>query len=213
MNRKKTILLTSLLVFIPLIVGLILWNRLPEEMPIHFNASGEPDNYASKTFAVVFIPLILWVMHLAMGFVTLADPKKQNISDKMFLLMLYIPPAVGIFGTVVMYTDALNLPLSVNLVGNLFVGLIFIIIGNYLPKSRQNYTIGVKLPWTLNDIENWNKTHRFAGLLWIVCGVILLVNAFLDITWIVPVCIAIAVFFPTGYSFLLFMKTTKNDEK
>ena len=213
MNRKKAILLTSLLVFIPMIVGLILWNRLPEEMPIHFNTAGEPDNYASKTFAVIFMPLILWVMHLAMGFITLADPKKQNISDKMFLLMLYVPPAAGIFGTVVMYTGALNLPLSVNLVGNLFVGLIFIIVGNYLPKSRQNYTIGVKLPWTLNDTENWNKTHRFAGLLWIICGVILLINAFLDITWIVPVCIATAAFLPTGYSFLLFMKQTKNTEK
>ena len=213
MNRKKAILLTSLLVFIPMIVGLILWKRLPEEMPIHFNTAGEPDNYASKTFAVIFMPLILWLMHLAMGFITLADPKKQNISDKMFLLMLYVPPAAGIFGTVVMYTGALNLPLSVNLVGNLFVGLIFIIIGNYLPKSRQNYTIGVKLPWTLNDTENWNKTHRFAGRLWIICGVILLINAFLDITWIVPVCIATAAFLPTGYSFLLFMKQTKNTEK
>ena len=59
----------------------------------------------------------------------------------------------------------------------------------------------------------WNKTHRFAGLLWIICGVILLINAFLDITWIVPVCIATAVFLPTGYSFLLFMKQTKNTEK
>ena len=59
MNRKKMILLTSLLVLIPMIVGLILWNRLPEEMPVHFNADGEPDNWESKAFAVFFIPLFL----------------------------------------------------------------------------------------------------------------------------------------------------------
>ena len=127
MNRKKAILLTSLLVFIPIIIGLVLWNRLPEEMPVHFNAAGEPDNWQSKSFAVFFLPLFLWVVHLLTGFITLADPKKQNISDKVFMLMLYIIPATSIFGTIVMYAGALHLPISINMVGNLFVGIVFIL--------------------------------------------------------------------------------------
>jgi len=209
MNRKKMIFLTSLLVLIPMIVGLILWNRLPEEIPVHFNSSGEPDNYASKAFAVFFIPLFLWGVHLLMGFITLADPKKQNISDKVFMLMLYISPAAGIFGALVMYTGALNLPVSVNLVGNLFLGIVFLLVGNYMPKTRQNYTIGIKIPWALNDTENWNKTHRFAGIVWIICGAVLIINAFLDIIWIVPVSIAIAALLPTAYSFLLYVRKSK----
>ena len=212
MNRKKMILLTSLLVLIPMIVGLILWNRLPEEMPVHFNADGEPDNWESKAFAVFFIPLFLWVVHLLTGFITLADPKKQNISDKVFLLMLYICPAAGIFGAIVTYTGALNLPVSVNLIGNLFLGIIFIAVGNYMPKTRQNYTIGIKIPWALNDAENWNKTHHFAGIVWIICGVLLIINAFLDILWIVPASIAIAVLLPTAYSFLLYLRKPENKE-
>ncbi len=213
MNRKKAILLTSLLVLIPMIVGLVLWNRLPEEIPVHFNSAGEPDNYESKAFAVFFIPLFLWAMHLLTGFITLADPKKQNISDKVFLLILYICPAAGIFGTVAMYIGALNLPISVNMIGNLFVGIVFIVVGNYMPKTRQNYTIGIKIPWALNDAENWNKTHRFAGVIWLICGVVLVINAFLDIIWIVPASIAAAALLPTAYSFLLFMKKNKNEEK
>lgn len=84
MNRKKMILLTSLLVLIPMIVGLILWNKLPEEIPVHFNAAGEPDNYESKAFAVFFLPLFLWVVHLLTGFITLADPKNKTSAIRYF---------------------------------------------------------------------------------------------------------------------------------
>jgi len=206
MNRKKMILLTSFLVLIPMIVGLILWNKLPEEIPIHFNSAGEPDNYSSKAFAVFFIPLFLWVMHLLTGFIILADPKKQNIHDKVFLLSLYIVPSAAVFGALVMYTGALGLPVSINMLGNLFVGIVFIVVGNYLPKTRQNYTIGIKIPWALNDAANWNKTHHFAGIIWIICGAILIINAFLDIIWIVPVAIAVAALLPTIYSFILYKK-------
>ena len=212
MNRKKAILLTSILNFIPIIVGLILWTQLPEEIPVHFNATGTPDNYESKAFAVFFLPLFLWVVHLLTGFITLADPKKQNISDKVFLLMLYICPAAGIFGALVMYTGALNLPVSVNMVGNLFVGIIFIVVGNYMPKTHQNYTVGIKIPWALNDAENWNKTHHFAGIIWIICGAVLVVNAFIDIIWIVPVCIVAAALMPTVYSYLFYLRNSKTEE-
>ena len=211
MNRKKMILLTSLLVFIPMIMGLVLWNRLPDEIPIHFNSAGKPDNYASKSFAVFFIPIFLWAMHLLTGFITLTDPKKQNISDKVFLLILYVCPAAAVFGTIVMYTGALGLSVSINMIGNLFLGIVFVAVGNYMPKTRQNYTIGIKIPWALNDAENWNKTHHFAGVVWIICGIILIINAFLDIIWIVPASIAVAVLLPTAYSFLLYLHKAKTE--
>lgn len=213
MNRKKMIFLTSLLIFIPMIVGLLLWNRLPEEIPVHFNSAGKPDNYNSKAFAVFFIPLFLWAMHLLAGFVTLADPKKQNISDKVFLLVLFIVPSAAIFGTLVMYTGALGLSLSINMLGNMFLGIVFLVVGNYMPKTRQNYTIGIKIPWALNDVGNWNKTHHFAGVVWIICGVVLIINAFLDIIWIVPASIAVAALLPTAYSFLLYLHETKHTEQ
>ena len=96
------------------------------------------------------------------------------------------------------------------MVGNLFLGIVFLAVGNYMPKTRQNYTIGIKIPWALNDTENWNKTHHFAGIIWIVCGVILIINAFLDIIWLVPASIAVAVLLPTAYSFLLYQRKARN---
>lgn len=214
MNRKKMILLTSLITFVPMIAGLLLWNQLPEEIAVHFNAQGVADNWESKAFVVFFMPLFLFVVHLITGFITLHDPKKQNISDKMFLLVLFIIPFTALILCIVTYSDALGFNLSMNMLGNLFLGIVFIIVGNYLPKSRQNYTIGIKLPWTLSDADNWNKTHRLAGRLWIVCGLILLVNAFLDITVVPIVIIFTAVLLPTVYSFVLYkrLKASANSD-
>ena len=206
MKRKKMILLTSLLVFIPMIAGLLLWNRLPEELPVHFNAAGEADNWESKSFVVFLMPLFLWAIHLLTGFITLADPKKQNIGDKMFLLILLIIPFTAVFVCILTYCSAFGIDFSVNMLGNLFLGIIFILIGNYLPKSRQNYTVGIKIPWTLSDAENWNKTHRFGGTIWLLCGIVLLINAFLDIIWIIPVTIGAATILPIAYSFLFYKK-------
>ena len=210
MNRKKMILLTSLLIFIPMLIGLLLWNKLPEELPIHFNSAGEIDNWESKEFVIFIIPLFLWAMHLLAGFISLADPKKQNISDKMFLLVLFIVPSVAIFMCVIIYSAAFGINVSATMLGYLFLGLVFIILGNYMPKSRQNYSIGIKLPWTLTDTENWNKTHRLGGIVWLLCGIVLLLNIFLNIVWLVPVCIFTAVLLPTVYSFLLYKQKTKD---
>lgn len=204
MKRKTMIFLTSMIIFVPMIVGLIFWNQLPEELPIHFNSAGVADNWGSKSFVVFLLPLFLLIMHLLCAFITLHDPKKQNISDKMFLLVLLIIPFTAIVGCIVMYSGALGFDISINMLMHLFLGIVFIIVGNYLPKSRQNYTIGIKLPWTLNDTENWNKTHRFAGILWMLCGVVSLVNAFLDIPAIVLILIIVAVLLPTIYSFILY---------
>ena len=213
MNRKKTIFLTSIFVFIPMIVGLILWNKLPEQIPVHFNAAGNADQYGPKAFVVLGIPLLLWVLHLLSGFLILADPKRQNINDKVFLLILYTVPGVGIFSSVLMYPTALNIPVSVNMIGSLFVGIVFLFVGNYLPKSKQNYTVGIKLPWTLNDTENWNKTHRFAGVLWTLCGVALLISAFLEFILLAPILIAVAILLPTAYSFLFYIKKNRNNSE
>lgn len=211
MKRKTMIFLTALLIFIPMIVGLIFWNQLPEELPIHFNSAGIADNWTSKSLVVFGLPLFCLAMHLLCTFITLHDPKKQNISDKMFLLVLLIIPVTAIFGCFATYSTALGINLSINMMMHLFLGIIFIIIGNYLPKSRQNYTIGIKLPWTLSDTENWNKTHRFAGIVWVLCGVVSLVNAFLDIPAIVLILITVAVLLPSVYSFILYKKKKRDN--
>jgi len=100
--------------------------------------------------------------------------------------------------------------LNVPMIISMLVGIMFIIVGNYLPKCRQSYTMGIKLPWTLNDEGNWNATHRVGGWVWTFCGVAMLVTAFLGIFWILIGVMLIAVVVPTIYSYLYYRKHMKD---
>lgn len=110
------------------------------------------------------------------------------------------------------YASAFNIEFNIGSICIAFMGLLFIIIGNYMPKTKQNYTIGLKIPWTLNDEANWNATHRFAGRLWVIGGILILPAAFLPITvlpWVLVVIIPL-VALPVIYSGVYYKKNKDN---
>lgn len=170
-----------------------------------------PNGWSSKGFAVIGLPLFLLAAHLICTFATALDPKKQGINSKIFKLVLLICPLSSLLCGISIYGYALSYNMNMELFVQIFVGLIFVVAGNYLPKCRQNYTVGIKLPWTLADEENWNRTHRMAGWLWILCGLFFIVNAFLNIggTWVIFLIIAVMVLVPSGYSFFYYLCSGK----
>lgn len=208
-ENKKKLILTSIIILVPIIVGLILWNKLPDKIPTHWNAAGEVDGWSSKAFAVFGLPGFLFVVHWICLLGTNADPKKQNIEGKVLNIVFWVCPVISVLGAVLMYGTALGMQFAVEKIIPSLVGITFIIIGNYLPKCKQSYTMGIKLPWTLNDEDNWNRTHRLGGKLWVVCGLILIVSMVLPSHFMFAaflVIITVAVLVPTVYSYLLFKK-------
>lgn len=207
-RNRKFLIIASLIILAPMVVGMLLWNRLPDTLPTHFTFSGEADQWSSKAFAVFFLPLFLLVIQFACLFGMSADPRRANISDRMLHLALLICPAVSLFAGILIYGNALSLNVNAGLLGRLFAALLFLVIGNYLPKCRQNYTMGIKLPWTLHDAENWNRTHRMAGRLWVVLSIIVLIDAFfqrLSGAMLLGMLL-LAVLAPTLYSYLYFVR-------
>ena len=204
-NLPKLII-TSIITLIPIVVGLILWNKLPDTVPVHWDINGNVDGYATRIQAVFVMPLALVAFHWICAIGTLLDPKKQNINDKMFTLVLWIIPVLSLLCNSFVYATALGHNVNVEVIMPLFMGALFVVIGNYLPKCKQSYTLGIKLPWTLNDEENWNKTHRLAGFLWVICGVIIMATAFLGVPWLLFVLLIPMVIVPTVYSYLLYKK-------
>lgn len=204
-TNKKTLIITSVITVLPMLIGVFFWNRLPDMMATHFGSNNMANGFSSKPFAVFGIPLICLAVLWVGAFVTAHDPRKQNITPKMFTLCLWIAPIISLVVAGTMYP--INLGYSVNpaYVGELFVSVILIVIGNYMPKARQNYTIGIKLPWTLANEENWNRTHRLAGYLWMICGILMVVLTLckaLQPGWMIA-AIAIIVIIPFLYSFWL----------
>lgn len=205
-KNLKVLIITSIIILLPMVAGLVLWNRLPDEVPFHWNAAGEVDGWASKAVAV-FVPsaAMLALQWLCM-LVTSADPKKQNHPEKVKVLVLWLIPVITVFISALMYVSALGVSVRVETLMPILLGLLFVAIGNYMPKCKQNYTIGIKIPWTLASEENWNRTHRLAGWVWVGGGVVMLLSGFLGIFWLtlVPVIIMVAV--PLIYSYILHKK-------
>ena len=211
-ENRKTMILTCLLCLLPMALGLYFYKELPEQMPIHWNAAGEVDGYASKALAVFGFPVFFAALEVLMFFVILNDPKKQNQSNIMRQLGFWSLPAIEMIVYTATIFSGLGYDLPITTIAMLLVGVMFVVIGNYMPKAKQNYTIGIKLPWTLDDTENWNKTHRLAGFLWVIGGIAFLIAAFLPGGAILTVAIAIVmVLIPTVYSYLLYRKKQKSE--
>jgi len=178
-KNKWKLITGSLLILLPILAGLVMWNILPEQMPMHWDIHGQVDRWGSKAMVVLFLPLFLLAIHWMCVLVTSADPRNRNQSQKAFGMVLWICPMVSLLVGAVMYASALGMALSVDKLMLIFMGLLFIILGNYLPKCKQNYTIGIKVVWALDNEENWNATHRFAAKLWVGGGILIVLLAFL----------------------------------
>ena len=204
--NKLTVILTTLLCLLPIVAGVILWDKLPDRMAIHFNAANEPDGWASKPFAVLGMPAIIAAIHLACLFITAQDPKKQNITGVMKTLILWICPFISWLCAGMTIGYALESVRNIGVVVCVFLGILFMVIGNYLPKCLPSYTVGIKLPWTLHDEGNWRYTHRIGGFCFTIAGLIVLVSAFFGIMWLPLAALALAAIVPTVASFLYYKK-------
>ena len=203
---KGTLLLTTVVLLIPMLVGIFLWDRLPEQVPVHWNAAGEVDDWGSRALAVFGFPSLMLAVHWLCVLGTSADPKSKGIGVKHMTLVLWICPVLSLLCHTMMYATALGYSLSVQIIMPAAVGLVFMIIGNYLPKCKQNYTVGIKIPWTLNNEENWNRTHRFAGWVWTLGGAVIAATSVLGNFVLFTVIAALITLVPIVYSYLYYRK-------
>ena len=178
-NKKLLIFLSIILTLSPMLAGFILWDRLPQQMPVHWNAAGEVDNYCSKLFAVVGLPLILCAINVICMLAIRFDKKNRENNQKVVSLSTWLVPLLSVFVNTLTYTAALEIEFSVVGWSIAFLGLLFMVFGNYMPKCAQNSTIGIRVIWTLDSEENWNATHRFASRIWFAGGAVIMFMGFL----------------------------------
>jgi len=207
MKNKKTLVITSLICLLPIIVGALVYKRLPETIATHFDLNGNPDGWSSRAFAVFGLPGILLAVNLLLPFMLQADPKHRNMSGALVNITIWTIPVLSLLCSGLTLGRALGYDVHIERVLPVFMGVLFILIGNYLPKTKQSYTMGIKLPWTLASEENWNRTHRLAGFLGVLVGVYFIVMSFIG--WSLPaflIPLAVMVLVPMVYSYLLYRK-------
>ena len=205
-NQKTIIIFTTIVTLLPIVAGVIFWDQLPEQLAIHFNAAGEPDGWASKAAAVLGLPAGLAVLHLVLLFVTDKDPKRQNISNASKMLMLWVSPFISWLGMAMTIGFALEAVRNITSIVSVCLGILFMVIGNFLPKCLPSYTVGIKLPWTLHSDDNWRYTHRIGGWCFMASGLITLMGGIFGIVWAAAPALLLAALVPTVASYLYYKK-------
>ena len=202
---NKEIIISTLCCFIPTILCLFIYDKLPNELPVHFGANGSADGFVSKQIFVYVMPFAYALLNIFLNVFLNNDPKRKNSSKVIFTISKWLVPILTVLFSFISILSSLYKQVDTGLYVLSLMGLVFIIIGNYLPKCKQNYTVGIKLPWTLNSEENWNKTHRLAGYVFMLCGIMQIVFTFFKLNSFVLISsIILMLLIPTVYSFILY---------
>lgn len=214
LNLKQLWAISAVILLIMLGLSAWAWVQVPAgtEVPIHWNAAGEPDNYGNKFVGIFLLPLVTVGVVGIFTLVLYVDPKRANIRRSarayratlfgvlLFMLAMHVATMINVVGY----------DLNIGYIAAPAVGLMFIVMGNYLGKIRRNYMFGVRTPWTLASELSWNKTHRFAGKLFVITGVIVLLATLWNPVWAFYVmigCIIVTLALTMVYSYWVW----KND--
>lgn len=205
-QHKKMFMFTSVVTLLPILIGLLLWKQLPDSLATHFGADNQPDGYCSKAFAVFGFPIILLFFHFLCVAVTNIDPKAKNINQKIFRVVLWICPLVSLVVCNTIYLFNLGYQLNIEFLCGLLIGVLYLILGNFIPKIKPNYSIGIRVPWALFDSDNWYHTHRFGGKCMVIGGIVMIVTSPFQNIWILLVLCIIPCILPVIYSYLYYRK-------
>ncbi len=190
---KTTLILSSLVILLPIPVGL----------------------YLGYGWGTAFPILLLLAAHWFCIYCTAKDPGNKNQNKKPLLLVIWTMPVFSCFTAFVNFALHQDLEFSISGIYCLVFGAMFAAIGNYLPKVKMNSTMGIKVSWAYTSEENWNATHRFGGKTWFFSGLILMAAAFLPQNWgmgIMMADITAACVLPILYSYLYYRKQKKNGD-
>ena len=168
-KNKLRLIISSAVILLPMLLTLVAHN-LPERIVIHWGFNGAPDGYGDPTLVFIVMPLIMLAIHWTCMLIWFKLDKNSSQNPKITNMMFWILPAISLCSCGVIFSASLGYTASVFLAIYLVLGIAFILIGNYMPKTTRNRTTGIKIKWTMANDENWQATHRFAGKVYVITG-------------------------------------------
>lgn len=200
-----------LIVIAGLVASAIVYPDLPERMPTHWNMAGEVDGWTRRAWGAWMIPIVIALMWALMRWLPTIDPRGKNymkfggafegimISVMLFMLVLHL----------ITLRAALGYPVAMERVLPVGVGVLFVTIGNLLPRARPNWFVGIRTPWTLSSDRVWEKTHRVGGRLFVLGGILIALSTLFGTTWSRAVFIAVVAICSLGAVIYSYMEWRK----
>ena len=215
MSTRTTTILVLIMIAATTVAGLLLWNRLPDQIASHWNINDQVDGYMPKFWGVFLLPLIALGMFLLFLFIPTIDPLKANIAQFREAFNLFIVLIVAFM----LYLYSLTLVWSLGydnfkMSGALLpaLGLLFIVIGFMMRQAKRNFFIGIRTPWTLSSDAVWNETHRLGAVLFMISGALAFIGGFFGGStafWLMFAPLMISTIFLLVYSYVLYRRETR----
>lgn len=208
MDLKKELPIIAI-VLLPFIYLAYVWNQLPEKIPMHWNMQGEVDRYGDKAELLIIpflLPLLVYLIFLV---VPKIDPKNKlnKMGNKLQVIKFLMTTFMSILALFIIYTAKNESFANPNYIV-LFIGVLYVILGNYFKTIKANYFIGIRTPWTLENETVWKETHKLGGKMWFIGGLIVIVSSLLfekQLNMILFIAVtAVITIVPVGYSYLKF---------
>ena len=212
---KKQLIINVLIVLIalsPIGYLLIVWHSIPESFIIKFEFNQTFEKVQSRStllIATMILSVTSALLYLVMRNLKKIDPKVNDVTPKSSFHKLGL--IITLFLVILNYFFILSAKNDWTISTNIavaFFGLLVVFIGNYMNNLKPNYVAGIRLPWTLNDHENWRRTHRLASKLWFTGGIVLIIISFiLSKTLLIPIMIGllvVLVLIPSIYSYRIY---------
>lgn len=211
MQRPLLNIISIICLVMAFIASIYFYAHFPEMVATHWNVYGNPNGYSSRTFAAFFFPTLNLGIFLLLTFIPYIDPHRERYQEFaktynifklliiLFLTIIYL--LIGLKG--------IGYDISVRGVVPLLVGIMFMIIGNYMSKIKSNWFFGIRTPWTLSSEEVWNKTHRLGGRLFVLVGLVMLLGALFPAViqfWSFIILLVIVILITIVYSYIVYKK-------
>jgi uncharacterized membrane protein len=204
--------LIIVIILLPFIIIPLFWNKIPEQVPMHWNIHNEVDSYGSKGVGLFILPIMNFVFYFLFLVIPKIDPRKTNIAlfkstYKALRLGIHLF-FVAISTLIVLASMGENI--DIGKIIFLLVTLLFLFIGYMMSNIKSNYFIGIRTPWTLQNDEVWKRTHKMAGKVWIYGSVAMfLIGLFVEATIMIFIFfgyVAVLVLVPVIYSYIIYKK-------
>lgn len=219
MKSLKSSLATAFIaLLIPMLYLAKEYKKMPIMVPTHFGFDGKPDDYSQKSTLIIILSLLSF---LAIGIFYLLrnihkiDPKKnaRTMPGTMNKMALAIVIFISLLNTMIV-SSSINGNFGNGKVIFCIIGFFLAYIGNLMYSTKPNYFIGIRTPWTLENEDNWRKTHQLAGKIWFAGGLFIAVFSIFIGDQLLPYLfismIGCMTLIPMVYSFILFKKNQQN---
>lgn len=214
----KTELPAILIIVLSIILAIFFYYKLPETVVTHWDFAGQPNGWMSRFWASAILPLMtvgIYLMFLVLPFL---DPRKERYAN--FVNVYHIFKDIILLFLVLIFIisnlNNLGYNFPINIYVPILVGILFVILGNYFGKIKQNWFVGIRTPWTLSSTEVWNKTHRVGGKLFMLGGVLIAISGLAPISWRLPLFVSAMVILVVGtfaYSYWVYRNEKKDNNK